>query len=103
MAIYVATDRKGLVGCGHSCFVLSRAERPSVIAASDTPVVVSTNLKSDAGKTEDSPRDWIKLEYVNVSLVGPKGRTNLCEYSPILNTIVESPFCRSAHKWRVFF
>ena len=64
-------------------------------------VVVGTNLKGDAGKTEDGLCDWIKLKCVNVLLV-PNGGAYLCEYSPVFNTLVQDPLCRSAHQWGVF-
>ena len=41
----------------------------SVISAPETPVAVSANLKSDAGKTDDRLCNWIELEHVNVLLV----------------------------------
>ena len=53
---------------GHICSVPSKAKRTGVTSASDAPVV-STNLKRDSGKTEDSLGDWIQLGDVNVLLV----------------------------------
>ena len=53
---------------GRICFVPSRAKWPSVTFAPDTPVA-STNLKRDAGNTEDSLGDWIQLKRVNDLLV----------------------------------
>ena len=62
-------DREGSAESGHICLVLSRAERSNVISASDTPVVVGTNLQGDASKGEGSLRKWIKLKCVNDLLV----------------------------------
>jgi len=50
---------------GRICSVPSKPKRTSVTSASDTPVV-STNLKRNFGKTEDSLGDWIQLGDVNV-------------------------------------
>ena len=69
MARPVAIDRKGFVGYGHIYFVLSGAEPSIVISTSDTPIMITTDLESDAGKTEDGLCDRIKLKGVNVLLV----------------------------------
>jgi len=53
---------------GRICFVPSRAKRSKIISASDTPVA-STNLKRDSGNTEDSLRDWVQLQPVNLLLI----------------------------------
>jgi len=52
---------------GHICFVPSRAKQASVSTVLDPPAT-GTNLKRDAGKTEDSLRDRIQLEDVSQSL-----------------------------------
>ena len=69
MARCVVIDRKYPTGSGHICFVPARAGWSSVISASDTPVVVRTNLKGDGGEPEDSLRDRMKLMRVNLLLV----------------------------------
>ena len=53
---------------GRIYFVPSRAKRTSVSSDPDTPAA-GTNLKRDAGKTEDNLCDRIQLEGVNLSLV----------------------------------
>jgi hypothetical protein len=63
-----ATDREDQTASGRIYSVPSRAKRPNVISA-DTPVRVSTNLKRDAGNTEDGLCDWIQLQAVNVLLI----------------------------------
>jgi hypothetical protein len=69
-------------------------------SAADVPVA-STNLKRNLGNTEDSLCDWIQLQGVNV-LQSPRGKTDLCEYSPIFNSLLHNPLGRSAHQWGVF-
>jgi hypothetical protein len=51
---------------GRICFVPSRAKQAFVNSVPDTPAA-GTNLKRDAGKTEDSLCDRIQLEDVNLS------------------------------------
>jgi hypothetical protein len=58
--------------------------------------VASTNLKRNLSNTEDSLRDWIQLQSVNVLLV-PTWKTDLCEYSAIFNSALHSPLSRFAH------
>ena len=54
---------------GHIWFVLSRAKRSSIIPASDTQALVSTNIKCDAGEIEESLCSRIQLAGVIVLLV----------------------------------
>ena len=51
---------------GRICFVPSRAKRSSINGFSDM-AVASTNLKRDAGNTEESFCEWIQLKDVNVA------------------------------------
>ena len=53
-----AANPKGWRGSGCICFVPSKPTKSSITSASSTPGA-STNLKRDAGKTEDSLCDWI--------------------------------------------
>jgi hypothetical protein len=91
------TDPKEPTAFDRICFVPSRAEQSNVSSVPDT-LTVSANLKRDTGKTEDSLCDRIQLEGVNVLLV-PFGRTNLCEDSPVFDSLVHNLLRRCAHHW----
>ena len=52
-------------------FVPSRPKWWSVTSAADTPVA-STNLKRTLRNTEESLRDWIQLQGVNILLVSTR-------------------------------
>jgi hypothetical protein len=82
-------------------FVPLKAKRASVSSVPETPVA-GTNLKRNSGKTEDSLCDRIQLEGVNLSLGVPFGRTDLCEDSPVLNSLVHNTLCRCIHHRGVF-
>ena len=53
---------------GRVCFVPLKASRSSITLLSGA-LIASTNLKRDAGETEDSLRDWVQLEDVNGRMV----------------------------------
>ena len=74
----------------------------SFISASDIRAVVSTNLNSEAGESEDSLCNRIKLERVNIFPV-LNGRTNLSEYDPIFDGLVYNPLCGSVYRWRILY
>jgi hypothetical protein len=102
MAKSAAHDHKDPRRPDHTCFVPSRAKPSSVTSASDL-VVARTNLKRDAGNTEDSLCNWVQLTGVNSLLIlcGCR-RTDLCEDSAIFNRSVHGLLYRSAHEWAVF-
>ena len=81
--------------------VLSRAERSSVISASDTPTVVGTNLESDANKAEDGLCDLIKLKRVNILLVHRMGEPTSADTDPYLR-FKSVTFCGSVHQRGIF-
>ena len=65
--------------------------------------IASTNLKRDAGNTEDCLCNWAQLPGVNFLLVlcGCE-RTDLREDSAIFNRLVYRFLYQSAHQWGVF-
>ena len=65
-------------------------------------MVVSTNLKSDAGKTEDSLRDRMKVERINV-LVFPTREDRPLRIQPrIFNSLARALLCGPVHQRGIF-
>ena len=77
--------------------------KPSRVTSKSDVQAESTNLKRDAGNTENSLRNWVQLIGVNILLLLCEyGTTNLCEDSSIFNYPVHGLFTRSAHQWGIF-
>jgi len=97
-----APNRKGPMASGHTCFVPSTAKPSSVTSASEM-FVASTNLKRDAGNTENGLCNWIQLQAVNVLFVSVwMWEDYLCEDGAIFNRLVHGLLYRSTHQWGVF-
>ena len=85
---------------GRVCSVPLKAGRSSITLVYGA-LVASTNLKCDAGETEDSLRDWVQLEDVNGRLPS-YGMAHLCKDSSVFNGLVYNPLRWSIHHWRVY-
>ena len=80
---------------GNIYFVPSRAKQASLSSVPDTPTA-GTNLKRDAGKTEDNLCDRSQLKDVNFLLVTIWG-TDLGEDCSVFNSLVHNPLCRCTY------
>ena len=64
---------------------------------------MSTDLKREAGNTENSLCNRIQLRDVNILLILCEcGTTDLCEDSAIFKRLVHGLLNRYTHHWRVF-
>src|SRR5258706_1129759 len=100
-AIFAAPDRKDPRSPGHTCSVPLTAKPSSVNFASDMHEA-STNLKRDAGNTQNRLCNWVKLRGVKFLLVLCEyGTTDLCQGSAICNCLVHGLLSQSTHQWGV--
>ena len=96
---YAATDPGAPTASGRIWFVPSITTQSSVSSVPDAEAA-GTNLKRNTSKTKDGLCDRIQLECVNPLLVSIR-ETDLCEDSPVFNSLVHNPLCRCIHHWRV--